>query len=195
MGKTEPPLLIAIVGLKHSGKDTAADALTGARRVAFADPIKRMLMVGLGLTHAECYDQGLKEKPLTWLDGKTPRELMISLGSGWGRGKVAKDLWLRVLLRSWEFGQGQAVITDVRMQNEVNMLREYGATILHLRRGKRENLFQRWKRRLFAPDSEQVIAPLSGELIILNNCSLAEFQHRVRCAVANIPTNGVFRAP
>jgi hypothetical protein len=81
-------ILIGLHGKAHAGKDTVGQMLVGygLDRVAFADPIKRMLIEGLGLT-AEHFDSPLKEEPIPWL-GKSPRQLMQTLGTEWGRDLV-----------------------------------------------------------------------------------------------------------
>lgn len=129
------PLLIGLHGKARSGKDTVGQMLVGygLDRVAFADPIKRMLIEGLGLG-PEHVDSPLKEQPIPWL-GKSPRQLMQTLGTEWGRQLVSSDLWILIAARdiaaSRMMGRG-TVITDVRMQDEAEYIRRQGGQIWHI---------------------------------------------------------------
>ena len=60
--------VVAISGWKQSGKDTAADYLInehGFRRFAFADVLKKMTAEQYDIPLNYCYDNDLKEKPLS----------------------------------------------------------------------------------------------------------------------------------
>jgi hypothetical protein len=60
-------VIIAVSGWKRSGKDTAAEFLInnyGAKRLAFADPLKEGVAAEFGLTRAFIDDPATKEAPL-----------------------------------------------------------------------------------------------------------------------------------
>lgn len=134
-------LLIGLHGPARSGKDTAARYLAAQYQLlvyAFALPLKTALQLMFNLT-AEQLDGALKEQPLLWL-GKSPRELMQTLGTEWGRDKVHRELWLLLaeqnlanLAQTQEWHAG-FVISDVRFENEARWLRERGGVVVHLRR-------------------------------------------------------------
>lgn len=135
-------LLIGITGPARSGKDTAARYLAAQYALltyAFALPLKAALQAMLNLT-AEQLDGALKEQPLAWL-GKSPRELMQTLGTEWGRSLVHPELWLRLAAenlthmadQSQEWSAG-FVISDVRFENEAEWVRQRGGIVLHMRR-------------------------------------------------------------
>lgn len=192
-GSKKKPKLIGIAGFKHSGKNTAAQAIPDRIEMAFADPVKRMLLTGLGLTHAQLYDQAFKEVPMPEYDGLTPRELMVSLGSGWGR-QVLSDMWVRAVARQIEKARSEGctiVVTDVRMENEAQMIRDQGGVILHLRRGPRENWWKRLARRFTKPDTEQYLKPRPGDVIIENDSDVKDLQWRVIQAMVRHPDQGI----
>jgi hypothetical protein len=144
--KSPNPRLIAFCGLAGSGKSTAADHLVKKhhfRRLRFASPIKRMVRcllneAGCGLVESvEMVDGNLKEEPIASLGGKSPRYLMQTLGTEWGRDLVARDIWRQMLLakvsRCLQAGQS-VVVDDLRFENEAEALREFGFTVITVTR-------------------------------------------------------------
>lgn len=128
-------MLIGICGVAGSGKDAAADVLVsryGYIRNKFADPLYEMVSAMTGYTVSQLQDRTLKEKPIRWLDGKTPRELLQTLGTEWGRGMVCSDVWIRSLQkrveRALEDGR-PSVITDVRFDNEARWIHTMGGEV------------------------------------------------------------------
>lgn len=134
-------ILIGLHGSARSGKDTAARYLAAQYQFllyAFASPLKSALQLMFNLTTAQL-DGDQKEQPLNWL-GKSPRELMQTLGTEWGRHQVHHQLWLLLaeqnlakLAQTQEWHAG-FVISDVRFENEAHWLRERGGVVVHLRR-------------------------------------------------------------
>lgn len=135
-------ILIGLAGPARSGKDTAARYLAAQYQLltyAFAMPLKAALQVMFNLT-VEQLDGALKEQPLAWL-GKSPRELLQTLGTEWGRSLVHPELWLRLAAENlanlasenqdWHAG---FVISDVRFENEAAWIRQRGGLVLHIRR-------------------------------------------------------------
>jgi hypothetical protein len=135
------PLLIGLAGLARSGKDTAAQHLVnhhGFQSYAFADPLRDGLMHILNLSPCD-FEGDQKEQPLPWLD-RSPRQLMQSLGTEWGRNSVHPNLWLLLaeqnldlLARTHDNAQG-FVVSDLRFDNEAQFIRERGGVVIHLYR-------------------------------------------------------------
>ena len=133
------PRVIAFCGPADSGKSTAAAHLVeryGYTRVRMAEPLKAMLLA-LGLGRADV-DGDRKEVSHPLLGGKTPRQVMQTLGTDWGRRMVDPDLWTR----PWTFrtravlgAGGRVVVDDVRFDNEAALVREEGAVVEITRAG------------------------------------------------------------
>lgn len=112
-------MLIGLCGAAGAGKDTVAEML-GCRRVAFADTLYQCVSLVTGMTVEQLKDRDRKEATIPWL-GKSPRQLLQSLGTEWGRTLVHDQIWIRITLEKvradLEAGQS-VVITDVRFDNE-----------------------------------------------------------------------------
>lgn len=136
--------IIGIAAKAYNGKDEVAQYLEqrhGFWKVAFADPIKDMLLIPafgeFGLTRQHFIDPDLKEAPLELLGGKSPRQLMQLLGTEWGRNLVSTELWIRLAARHVErLSQLKTVdgivIVDVRYENEAEWVRSIGGQVWHL---------------------------------------------------------------
>jgi len=127
-------LIIGIAGGKRSGKTLLANMLAeryGLLHTSFAAPIREFTanLLGGSLEQLEVE----KESPIAWLNGITPREIMQTLGTEWGRMLIAPDLWVRVCMRKVA-GAGRAVISDVRFPNEARAIRDAGGHVIRLHR-------------------------------------------------------------
>jgi hypothetical protein len=132
--------LIGISGAAGSGKSTMANQMVtwhGYTRLRFADPIKRMTMVLLvetGASHSaavEMVDGMCKNDAIPQLGGKTPRDLMQTLGTEWGRELISPDIWLSVMRCQLDAHRDKmVVIDDVRFENEARMIRERGGKVI-----------------------------------------------------------------
>lgn len=163
--------LIGLAGLKGAGKDSAAFYLSrcfGFRRLALADPIRDGLLAMLDLTLDELNNRAFKEAPIDWL-GCSPRHLMQTLGTEWGRTHIAGDLWLRIASRrisaSQNEGHRNIVITDIRFENEAEWIREQGGVIWHIVRPADSDVSDQHL-------SEAGIQVWPGDEVILNRGSL-----------------------
>lgn len=132
--------IIGITGRAGSGKDTVARHLTTYfkahfRSVAFADPIRSGLKAVFGWDDSY-FDYPKKEEVIEML-GKSPRQIMQTFGTEWGRDRVNTDLWLKLAGIRMEnlVGAGfNVLVTDVRFQNEADWIRQQGGVIWHLDR-------------------------------------------------------------
>jgi hypothetical protein len=130
--------LIGIAGIANSGKDTLASMLMECeayRKVAFADPLKDMLCVMLDISRELLEDREYKEATNPDLL-TTPRFMMQSLGTEWGRKWIHKDLWIILARKRIEkyLQYRHVVVTDIRFENEAALIRELGGQIVHLLR-------------------------------------------------------------
>lgn len=127
-----PMRLIGIAGPARAGKDTLCsymlDNLDGVwLRSSFADPLKEMLRA-IGV---DCSDD--KKAVVSDDYGVTPRHMMQTLGTEWGRQTIDNDIWVKAFAR---LNAGKCVIVpDVRFENEAELVREHGVLIHLVGRG------------------------------------------------------------
>lgn len=135
--------IVGIHGKASTGKDTVADQLVrefGAVKESFAAPLYKGLSVMLDIPLADLTNRATKEVPIDWLD-RSPRFMLQTLGTEWGRDLVGWDVWVRALRRRceqieavWEdngYLPRAWVISDVRFEDEAAFVREHG-TLIHL---------------------------------------------------------------
>ncbi len=144
-------IFIGLHGKAGASKDTAADYLChqhGWMRYALADPIRAGLYAMLyklkldgditpELAPAVFTDRFLKEKTLPGI-GKSPRQLMQTLGTEWGREMVHPRLWLiladATIERHRDQGGVGMVITDIRFPDEAEWIRSHGGKVWRITR-------------------------------------------------------------
>lgn len=119
---------IGIAGAKRSGKDTLARGLAEALAPipvdSFAAPIRRFVADLLGWSLEEL--EARKEARVSWLD-TTPRHMMQTLGTEWGRNLVDPELWVASAFARNPTG---AILSDVRFRDEARAIRDdYGVVI------------------------------------------------------------------
>lgn len=168
----QPPL-IGIAGRARSGKDTVANfiiAAIGGYRYSFADPIRAML-APLGVDMNDPYWQARKEDVIPAL-GVSPRRMMQTLGTEWGRNLINPDLWIIMAhQRLLQNGPGM-VIPDVRFENEAAWIRKHGGWIIHVIRPE--------AKAVEAHASEDGIEMLDADAQLFNSGTLEELQLSVR---------------
>lgn len=101
--------IIGLVAPAGTGKSTVARSLRrlkGYQVMAFAGPIKDMI-AALGIPRAALNNAEDKDRPLAFLLGEgtpiTPRYLMQTLGTEWGRQLVDTSLWVKLADYSIQF--------------------------------------------------------------------------------------------
>ncbi|WP_411037539.1 deoxynucleotide monophosphate kinase [Shinella sp. BYT-45] len=130
------PRVVAFTGLAGSGKSTAADYLIrqhGYVRVKFAGPLKAA-MAAMGFSQ-EQIEGNLKETPCAWLNFKTPRYAMQTLGTEWGRKCIGEDFWAELWVHHANnvLAAGKRVVVDdCRFPNEAEAVRSLGGVIIKL---------------------------------------------------------------
>lgn len=173
-------MLIGIAGKKNVGKDTFARMLTTMLRgqdwpvfeAAFGNEVKRIAIALSGLPRRYFYDQSLKEVAVTGFK-HTPREMMTGISDAL-RPLFGNDLFIRPVARQWgEEFRGEPkmalLVTDVRYENEASWIRKQGGVIIHIHR---DTGFES------DHESEQGIAPLPGEVVIVNDGTLEDLKNK-----------------
>ncbi len=198
--------LIGLMGAAGAGKDSVADVLerAGWTRRAFADPLRRGLATMLGLTDAH-WRRDQKEEPIDWL-GRSPRELLQTLGTEWGRDLVHHDVWVLVAEREidamrrairWmcisedeaaEYLAGRishpdatpgVVFADVRFPGEAEMLRRNGGVLWRIERPGCAPVREHV--------SETAAADVEADHTVVNDGTLLDLEMRVAALLMGTP--------
>jgi len=131
--------LIALCGAKGSGKTLIAEHLVtemGFTRISFAAPMRDMLEA-IGVT--PYYHTVSKNEPIESLAGEpTARELLVTLGTSWGRECVHTSFWCSIAMNrvTEALVRGEnVVIDDMRFPNEFDAVAIWGGTAIKVLRG------------------------------------------------------------
>lgn len=178
-------MLIGIIGRKRCGKDTMAEHLIrkGFRQETFAGPLKEVCRIMFGFNDEQLYGDRKEEEDDYWKI--TPRHAFQYLGTDLVRmqfGKllpqVGDQFWLkclerRVLNLRREYGDDtNIVVSDIRFQNELDLIHELGGTVVRVKRPATEVDD--------AHVSEAMIDSIVGEdHQILNTTTIEEYYRRV----------------
>lgn len=181
----KPFRIIALAGAAGSGKDTAADRLVaryGFAKAAFAGPLKDALCAMFGWPHALLENREWKETPIPDI-GKSPRQMMQTLGTEWGRQLVNRDLWLLLAARRIRDARVGAmpgiVFTDCRFENEAAAIMSLGGHVLHIARPG--------TAAVAAHVSEQLLPSALVTAQIVNDGSIAQLCERLAAFVNALP--------
>lgn len=163
-----PTSLVGFVGLKRSGKDTAASALMrrGWKRMAFADPLKEMSMNlrgvwvqipdGIHLAKAvggtprngggfAQYHHVIEALGMEKAKDLVPdvRTVLQTLGTDCVRGTLGERTWTDLTGQrvTEELARGEAVVlTDVRFDEEFTLVHDLGGIVIGVWRGDQDSL-------------------------------------------------------
>lgn len=135
--------LIAISGIARCGKDTLAQALAGQfayRQYSFAEPIYRMLHALPYLEHLNSNLSTEEKEAEVPFYGKSPRRMLQTLGTEWGRNLISPELWISImeqkLQNKMDITRHSAfVISDLRFANEAEWVRKQGGLVVRIYRG------------------------------------------------------------
>jgi hypothetical protein len=137
--------IIGLGSYSRTGKDTFADAAINylnsysdipiAKKISFAWKLKdicHQLYAWAGVRDAIFYDtpEGEKYRDMIIPElGMTPVDLWVKVGTPCFREHVYQNTWIDYVLKT-NHGVEYVVIPDVRFPNEVNALRDLGATLI-----------------------------------------------------------------
>ena len=118
-----------------SGKSTVAGMLRDYKKISFASPMRKFcakLISALGHDDVSLFeDRDKKEQRIAEL-GVSPRQMMQTLGTEWGRSCIHPELWVMVaagaVKQQRKLGR-DVVIDDVRFPNEAEMIRRLGGEL------------------------------------------------------------------
>ena len=130
-------MIIGLSGYAQSGKDTVADILVakyGYKRVAFADPIRKLLYeLNPHLNKHHSLQEFVDE--YGWDTAKKTsevRSLLQNLGVA-ARKVIDEDVWVNAAFNQTN-EPGNYVITDVRFENEADKVKEFGGEVWRVKR-------------------------------------------------------------
>jgi hypothetical protein len=141
-------MIVGLVGLIGSGKDTAADYLVNFhefRRDSFAAPLKDAVATIFGWDREllegrtkesrewrECADEWWSERLGRVV---TPRHTLQLWGTEVGRRAYHDDIWVASLENRIRKSKDNIVITDCRFPNEIEAIQKAGGKVFRIRRG------------------------------------------------------------
>lgn len=162
------PVLVAFTGKAGSGKTAIADEMCDDEfafiKVKFAAPLKDMLeslLLSAGVPEDELVDYiegDRKEKPTKFLMGKSPRDLMLTLGTEWGREMVHPGFWVNIWVqrvRSLMDHGYSVVVDDLRFPNEAVAIRDLGGVIIRVDRESAKVVNH--KSENYAPEPDYIV--------------------------------------
>jgi hypothetical protein len=140
-------MLIGLVGLIGSGKDTVAERLVTDhqfKRDSFAQSLKDAVSNIFGWDRALLEgktdeSREWREQPDEFWSAKfghpvTPRWVLQHFGTEVMRGNMLDSIWVDSLLARYQ--GDRTVISDTRFVNEINSIRKQGGKIVLIRRGE-----------------------------------------------------------
>ena len=180
-------MIIGLTGKARAGKDTVARILCKkiphSTDMSFAGPIKRGAMEMFNLSPDQLWGDR-KEEPIEWLGGVTPRHILQTLGTEFGRPQIHPDVWVMNGMRTAEIylqSVSVVVITDVRFDNEAEAIIEAG--------GKVYEVFRPGNSGVAHHSSEEGISRELITAVINNSGTLDELEASV-CKYIQLPRFG-----
>lgn len=176
-----------IIGLyspaPQSGKTLASDVLThqGFIRLSFAAPLKRMcieFLMMLGYSKATALEYVFTNKEVLIPEvNQTPRHLMQTLGTEWGRNLIDNDVWLTIFEQASK-GFKKVVVDDVRFANEAEKIKQMGGEVWKIVRPSASYNG--------AHSSEGRLDDWNGfDHVIYNDGTLVEFRKKIDAVIQN----------
>ena len=149
--------IIALTGLKGSGKDTTADYIIknypNWEKDSFAAVLKDITSVLFGwdrkmLAGETVEDRAKREEKDEYWSKKfgrdiTPRNMLQFLGTDVLRIHLHEDIWVNALERKILNTDKNIIITDCRFKNEIDMLRQLGGLVIRVEREPLPDWFRR----------------------------------------------------
>lgn len=171
--------LIGIHGPAEVGKDSVGRYLCrehGYIRQAFADPVKRTAQQMFRLTDDETWKDELKQQ-VNEFWGITHREMFQKVGTEAGREIFGEDLWIRNWLKFYEEHKDvtNIVVTDVRFDNEADIIRELGGVVWHVSSSRPTALSRQAQQHA----SEKGIKFKPGDFRVANDSSFAALYAKI----------------
>ena len=163
-------MIIGVCGNKFSGKDTIANYLVDNykyKRYAFADPLKDICRILFEFNEEQLY--GNKKEILDEFWEKTPREIFQMIGTDLFRNYLSQNFWVNVLERKIK-DKEMIVISDVRFENEAEMIRRLDGIIIKVVRNN---------SIIDTHESESYIEQIECDITITNDTTKKELYSKI----------------
>lgn len=134
--------IVAITGAAGSGKSRLSQALQGQfgyTPMSFSAGLKKMIYTLPEMQEANFVDRDWKER-IHPLYGKSPREMMQTLGTEWGRNLIHPDIWVKIsaarVEAKWLMNKALDcfVFDDLRFESEATWVRSLNGLVVHVDR-------------------------------------------------------------
>ncbi len=185
-------MIIGLTGLKNSGKGTVANILAeefGYLELSFAFKLKSVCAALFDWDRAMMegfteYSRNWREKPDAYWSEKlgrdfSPRNAMEEIGTDILRKHFHKDIWLFSLEKAILKYKDGLVISDVRFDNEVELLKKYGGKIWRIERDPLPDWWGKMHVPVNVHVSEWGMAHLPVDCVIKNNGNIRELEKQV----------------
>ena len=184
-------MIIGILGVKRSGKDTTADYLVtkyGYNKLAFAQPLKDACKILFDFSEDQMNSDSKEDVDPTW--GVSPRIVFQYLGTDIFRKEIHKimpdienNFWVKVMenkIMSLKENNKDAkiIVSDVRFQNEIDMIHRLNGIIIKIERPSLKNIDTH--------ESEKNICNLNGDIIIVNDKTINDLYDETDNIVNNV---------
>jgi hypothetical protein len=134
-------MIIGIVGYKGSGKDAMADYLIENfqfEKMAYAGTLKDVCGILFDLEDKYFNNRQLKEKKLDFW-GLSPREILQKVGTDLFRKHFDEEFWVKLMENKIQNKlvdnpNANIVCSDVRFQNEADLIKKFGGKIIYIDR-------------------------------------------------------------
>jgi len=177
-------MIIGVLGRKGSGKDTVSDYVItkfNFEKMIIAEPLKNACRELFNFSDEQLYGD-LKEtndpqwevsprKVLQWLGTDVFRNRIGELNPNIGNNFWVNLLKVRYLQKLKKNKDSKIIVSDVRFQNEIDVIHQLGGKVIKLTRPSINNVD--------AHESEKNIDNLKGDYDIMNDGSLDELYKKV----------------
>jgi len=197
-------VIIGICGFQGSGKDTFSNYLVneyGFEKLSFASVAKDVISAIFGwdrkMLEGDTNESRIfREIVDPWWSDKlsipnfTPRKAMQFIGTDLFRDKFNDNIWIFIIERKiLSKANKNIIISDCRFRNEIDMIRNLGAKIIHIKRNipiwfetfKKTNIECDEFKKLHKSEQEWIKENFDYEII--NNESIEEFKEKINIFV------------
>ena len=158
-------IIIGFSGRGGSGKDTAASFIPDSTPLAFAKPLKDAVASVFGFSDEQLYGDLKEVVDADW--NVTPRHVMQSMGTDYLKTTFGKEVFIECCRKS---GTKIVVITDVRFDEEAEMVHSLGGVVARIDRSG---------VKMMTHASEQGISCHLVDYIISNDGTMEEFESSI----------------